>query len=70
MRKDHAFGKRLGVDLTPSEKLQLVEDLWDDGWTVMEREPPEEPIKLPYVMTAIIGLLCVEWLTRKLLRLA
>jgi hypothetical protein len=48
----------------------LVEDLWDDGWVLVDREPPEEPFKMPYVLTAVVGLLSVEWLTRKLLRLA
>jgi hypothetical protein len=48
----------------------LVEDLWDGGWVLWDREPPDEPIKMPYVLAAVVGLLSVEWLTRKLLRLA
>lgn len=52
-------------------------DLWDEGWTVVEgkipddpSEPVKKPVKISYILIAVVGLLSVEWLTRKLLRLA
>ena len=30
----------------------------------------DKPVKLPWVLVAVVGLLSIEWLTRKLLRLA
>ena len=52
-------------------------DLWDDGFTVYEYPPPEDPnkppkapIKIAYVLLIVAGLLSTEWLIRKLLRLA
>jgi hypothetical protein len=47
-----------------------VKDLWDDGVTVWERPAPQPPVKLSYVLIAAVGLLSMEWLIRKLLRLA
>jgi hypothetical protein len=47
-----------------------VEDQWDEGFTVVPAEPPKQPIKLSYVLLLVVGLLSVEWLVRKLLRLA
>src|SRR5262249_47509644 len=50
-----------------------VRDLWDDGF-VLWRDPSgtkdKDPVKLSYVLCLAVGLLSVEWLTRKLLRLA
>jgi hypothetical protein len=46
-----------------------IESLWDDGVTVYT--PSEgKPIKISYVLLTVVGLLSVEWLIRKLLRLA
>lgn len=52
-------------------------DLWDDGITIVPGEKPDDPskpekkpIKISYVLLLVVGLLSVEWLTRKLLRLA
>jgi hypothetical protein len=51
-------------------------DLWDEGitlWTpskAKETDPDPNPVKLSYVLLAVVGLLSLEWLTRKLLRLA
>jgi len=52
-------------------------DLWDDGVTLYEypapddpNKQPRQPIKVSYVLLAVVGLLSMEWLTRKLLRLA
>jgi hypothetical protein len=46
-----------------------VHDLWDSGPTV-GYDKKGEPIVLPWMLMGIVGLLSVEWLTRKLLRLA
>lgn len=52
-------------------------DLWDDGFVVHEYPKPDDPskpakppIKVAYVLLAVVGLLSTEWLIRKLLRLA
>ena len=48
-----------------------VQDLWDDGFVVWSDPNGEkDPVKLSYVLLAAVGLLSVEWLIRKLLRLA
>jgi len=74
------------ADLIPSCMIQDIRkqisrgkyrDLWDDGVTLYEYPPPEspdelarQPIKVAYVLLLVVGLLSIEWLTRKLLRLA
>ena len=50
-------------------------DLWDEGLTLYtplptEGVPEPKPVKVSYVLLAVVGLLSIEWLTRKLLRLA
>lgn len=52
-------------------------DLWDDGFVVYEHPKPTDPnkperppVKIAYVLLAVVGLLSTEWLIRKLLRLA
>jgi hypothetical protein len=48
-----------------------VKDLWDDGYvTVQDAAPPLRPVKLITVLSIVVTLLSIEWLTRKLLRLA
>jgi hypothetical protein len=47
-----------------------IQDKWDDGWVVWAAEPPAKPVKVSWVLTAVVALLSLEWLTRKLLRLA
>jgi hypothetical protein len=52
-----------------------VQDLWDDGVKLWSREPTEEDkdpedVKLSYVLLIVVTLLSLEWLIRKLLRLA
>jgi hypothetical protein len=47
-----------------------IQDLWDDGFVVRDRQAPYEPIRISHVLLAAVGLLSLEWLTRKLLRLA
>jgi hypothetical protein len=44
-----------------------VKDIWDAGFEVGGKEPPW---KISTALLLIIGLLAMEWLTRKLLRLA
>jgi hypothetical protein len=46
-----------------------VDDLWDKG-IVLGYDNRNAPIRLPFVLFGIVGLLSVEWLIRKLLRLA
>jgi hypothetical protein len=47
-----------------------IKDQWDDGFVLWHRDPPKEPVKVSYVLLIAVGLLSVEWLIRKLLRLA
>jgi hypothetical protein len=50
-----------------------VQDLWDGGWTMWTENKGtenERPVRFSYVLAAVVGLLSIEWLTRKLLRLA
>ncbi len=48
-----------------------VRDLWDEGLTLWTpTSPDKQPVKLSYMLCAIVGLLSLEWLIRKLLRLA
>jgi hypothetical protein len=49
-----------------------VNDLWDKGVTFAEAGTfgRKEPLTVSYVLLVVVGLLCVEWGTRKLLRLA
>ncbi len=47
-----------------------VDDKWDDGLTLRDAEPPAQPVKISYVLMIAVALLSVEWLARKLLRLA
>jgi hypothetical protein len=53
------------------------QDLWDGGITVYEypqpsdsSKQPRKPVKIAHVLLIVVGLLSVEWLIRKLLRLA
>jgi hypothetical protein len=47
-----------------------IKDLWDGGWFEVESDSGEKKAVLPYILAFVVGLLSVEWLTRKLLRLA
>jgi hypothetical protein len=33
-------------------------------------KPPRKPVKVSYILLSVVGLLSLEWLIRKLLRLA
>lgn len=46
-----------------------IDDLWDKG-IVLGYDSHNTPIRLPFVLFGIVGLLSMEWLIRKLLRLA
>jgi len=46
-----------------------AEDLWDKGF-VLGYDHRNVPVRIPFVLLAIVGLLSMEWLIRKLLRLA
>src|SRR5437588_11057731 len=46
-----------------------VDDLWDDGPTLGYTEDGK-PIEVATLLFVVVGLLSVEWLGRKLLRLA
>jgi len=58
------------TDVKTQRNRGAVEDQWDQGFTIVKAEPPKQPIKLSYVLLLVVGLLSVEWLVRKLLRLA
>ena len=50
-----------------------VKDLWDEGMTLPAAATSwlsGGPVTVGYVLLAIVGVLSLEWLTRKLLRLA
>ena len=44
-----------------------VRDIWDAGFTIQESDPP---LTVSIVLLVVVGLLSLEWLTRKLLKLA
>lgn len=50
------------------------DDLWDKGFTIPESRMTswiaKGPQSISYVLLIVVALLCVEWMTRKLLRLA
>jgi hypothetical protein len=47
-----------------------VVDQWDTGFDLPFKDSSGEPVKVAKVLVVVVGLLSVEWLTRKLLRLA
>jgi hypothetical protein len=64
-------GQLIPETMTSETKTDRIKgkllDLWDQGWV------PEifgSKVGLSHVLALIVGLLCVEWLTRKLLKLA
>ncbi len=68
LKNAHLIPTCMRPDVQTLRSRGPIEDLWDDGFVVWDREP--QPITLSYVLLAVVGLLSVEWLTRKLLRLA
>jgi hypothetical protein len=57
-----------------SENRGKSEDLWDQGFTIPESEATswlaKGPQTISYVLLIVVGLLSIEWMTRKLLKLA
>jgi hypothetical protein len=47
-----------------------IVDQWDTGFPLPWADSSGEPVKMAWVLTVVVGLLSLEWLTRKLLRLA
>ena len=43
-----------------------VKDIWDEGFTLVQ----DPSVRMAWVLVVVVGLLSLEWLTRKLLRLA
>ncbi len=58
------------ADVKNSRSRGPVSDLWDGGWVLRDAVPPQQPVKLSYALVIGVGLLSLEWLIRKLLRLA
>jgi hypothetical protein len=70
LKNAHLIPKCMRRDVHVYRSRGPIKDQWDEGVTVWEREPPETPIKVSYVLLGAVGLLSLEWLIRKLLRLA
>jgi hypothetical protein len=48
-----------------------VEDIWDRGLTLSSSTwLSDRPLKIPYLLLAVVGILALEWSLRKLARLA
>jgi len=81
-RLSFKFGDEESLKLIPqcidpltktSRNRGAVEDYWDKGVTLpsfMTSWMTDKPQKLAYGLVLVIGLLSIEWLTRKLLKLA
>jgi hypothetical protein len=70
LKNAHLIPKCMRRDVQTHRNRGPIKDQWDDGVTVWEREPPQPPVKVSYVLLGAVGLLSIEWLIRKLLRLA
>ncbi len=68
LKNAHLIPACMRPDVQTLRNRGPIEDLWDDGFVIWDREP--QPVTMSYVLLAIVGLLSLEWLTRKLLRLA
>ena len=68
LKNAHLIPSCMRPDVQTLRNRGPIEDLWDDGFVIWDREP--QPVTMSYVLLAIVGLLSLEWLTRKLLRLA
>jgi len=57
-----------------AENRGKADDLWDRGFEVPDSVVPSwlgrPPHRVGYVLLLVVGLLCIEWMSRKLLRLA
>jgi hypothetical protein len=70
LKNAHLIPTCMRPDVQTLRNRGPIQDLWDDGFVLWNREAPYPPIKMSYVLLAAVGLLSLEWLTRKLLRLA
>jgi hypothetical protein len=70
LKNAHLIPTCMRPDVQTLRNRGPISDLWDDGFVIWNREAPYQPIKIAYVLVAVVGLLSLEWLTRKLLRLA
>jgi hypothetical protein len=70
LKNAHLIPTCMVTELKTQRTRLPYKDKWDEGWTIWPAEPPDQPIKFSYVLAAVVGLLSLEWLTRKLLRLA
>ena len=43
-----------------------MKDIWDEGFTLIQ----DPQVRMAWVLVLVVGLLSLEWLTRKLLKLA
>ncbi len=68
LKNAHLIPACMRPDVQTLRNRGPIEDLWDDSFVIWDREP--QPVTMSYVLVAIVGLLSLEWLTRKLLRLA
>ncbi|HTU94182.1 MAG TPA: VWA domain-containing protein [Gemmataceae bacterium] len=68
LKNAHLIPACMRPDVQTLRNRGPIQDLWDDSFVVWDREP--QPVTMPYVLLAVVGLLSLEWLTRKLLRLA
>jgi hypothetical protein len=68
LKNAHLIPACMRPDVQTLRNRGPIEDLWDEGFVVWDRE--SQPVTMSYVLLAIVGLLSLEWLTRKLLRLA
>lgn len=57
------------TDIKEMRNRGPVRDLWDDGFTAWTSSQGK-PVKISWLLLAVVGLLSFEWLTRKLLRIA
>ncbi|HEV3257764.1 MAG TPA: hypothetical protein VG013_12840, partial [Gemmataceae bacterium] len=55
-------------DSRPLKTRGPIKDLWDEGFTVGDYD--DRPLTVSWVLLGVAGLLSIEWLTRKLLKLA
>lgn len=70
LKNAHLIPTCMRPDVQTLRNRGPIQDMWDDGFTIWNREAPYPPVKMSYVLLAVVGLLSLEWLTRKLLRLA
>jgi hypothetical protein len=70
LKNAHLIPSCMRPDVQTLRSRGPIRDFWDEGFVLWEREPPQPPVKMSWVLLAAVGLLSLEWLTRKLLRLA